>query len=333
MNAANYILFDDEAQFFTYCANTLRKEFPIEYVNHNYAFRRSGESCTEIYKRVIELVDELGAFSLCTARRLGGLGLGDRYGALFCRASGYVALPLSVSTTLAFSECAVAQHILPPHTWSNISYVMEASQTVYPDLTTVVIARREDGYQFLTVDSWSDSSAPVDWGRPLGVISATPVGQVLETGLASRLVARERVFALAYMVGLAERILDLTIDYVNTREQFGRKIGSFQALKHQLADAKTNLESVKPLLWFACCSLDLGNSDAEHAICAASLLVKKACMSIARTYIQCHGGIAYTTEYSLHAFIKRMWSIKVEDDVRNDDLEALYEIIISNKYD
>jgi alkylation response protein AidB-like acyl-CoA dehydrogenase len=107
----------------------------------------------------------------------------------------------------------------------------------------------------------------------------------------------------AQQCGLAERMLDLTVDYVKAREQFGVPVGSFQAVKHHLADARVALEFARPLVYRAAVTLD-----PVHAS-MAKLEADAAALLGARVALQCHGAIGYTTEYDLHLYMKRAWAL------------------------
>jgi alkylation response protein AidB-like acyl-CoA dehydrogenase len=117
------------------------------------------------------------------------------------------------------------------------------------------------------------------------------------------------VAVAAQLVGLAEAMLDLSVRYAVTREQFGKVIGSFQAVKHQLADVYVANAFAKPVVaraaWSVVRNLPTRARDASHAKYAAS----RAAAGAARTALQVHAGIGYTYEHDLHMFMKRTWSL------------------------
>ncbi|MBN9062311.1 MAG: acyl-CoA/acyl-ACP dehydrogenase [Rhizobiales bacterium] len=105
-------------------------------------------------------------------------------------------------------------------------------------------------------------------------------------------------------VGGAEQILDETVEYTRTRRQFGREIGSFQALKHRCADMKTELEAAKALTARAASAID--SSDRAAVIAAgAKILAAQTYRAIAMDAVQMHGGIGFTWEHDCHLFLKR----------------------------
>ncbi|WP_432993659.1 acyl-CoA dehydrogenase family protein [Dactylosporangium sp. CA-233914] len=113
----------------------------------------------------------------------------------------------------------------------------------------------------------------------------------------------------AELVGLGRRMLDLTVAYVKQRHQFGVPVGSFQAVKHHLADATLGLEFAAPEALAAAWAIE-HDVDAERAVDAAVVLAAEAAHEAGRTAIQCHGAIGYTVEYELHRFVKRAWALE-----------------------
>jgi alkylation response protein AidB-like acyl-CoA dehydrogenase len=107
----------------------------------------------------------------------------------------------------------------------------------------------------------------------------------------------------AQLCGLSDRMLELTADYVKERKQFGVPVGSFQAVKHHLANARIGLEFTRPLVYRSAATLDAAHVSMAMAKAADTALVT------ARVALQCHGAIGYTTEYDLHLYMKRAWAL------------------------
>jgi hypothetical protein len=127
-----------------------------------------------------------------------------------------------------------------------------------------------------------------------------PGGELLtpETPLAHALTwARLATAAQALGIGLA--LLDRTVAYVKQRTQFGVPVGSFQAVKHQLADAKLALEFARPLLFGAALTMT------EPDVAAAKVTACEAAYRTARTALQLHGAIGYTAEYDLSLWLTK----------------------------
>jgi alkylation response protein AidB-like acyl-CoA dehydrogenase len=108
----------------------------------------------------------------------------------------------------------------------------------------------------------------------------------------------------AMLVGIAEASLDQIVEYAKVRETFGKKIGSWQAVRHPCADMAVRLESARSQLWFAAAAMKEGRSDAAVHLDAAKLLANQAAMANADSNIQLHGGIGVTDEHNAHLFLK-----------------------------
>jgi alkylation response protein AidB-like acyl-CoA dehydrogenase len=117
------------------------------------------------------------------------------------------------------------------------------------------------------------------------------------------------VAVAAELVGLAQAMLDMSVRYAQRREQFGKPIGSFQAVKHQLADAFVAVAFALPVVhraaWSVAHALPSRARDASHAKLAAGAAAQRT----ARTALQVHGAIGYTYEHELHMWLKRTWSL------------------------
>lgn len=131
-------------------------------------------------------------------------------------------------------------------------------------------------------------------------------------GIAAATADRLALGAAAELVGLSERMLELTVGYVGERKQFGVPVGSFQAVKHQLADAALAVAFAGPLVSMAAHSLATGDADAPRHVSMAKLRASTAARHAASAALQCHGAIGYTVEYDLHLFMKRAWALSYE---------------------
>jgi alkylation response protein AidB-like acyl-CoA dehydrogenase len=119
------------------------------------------------------------------------------------------------------------------------------------------------------------------------------------------LVSRATVLAANDLVGTAREALTRTVDYLRTREQFGKPVGSFQALKHHLADLLVGLTMAEHAGWYAAHALDAGLPDAAVAVSVAKAKASEVARVATAKMIQYHGGIGYTWEHETHLFFKR----------------------------
>jgi alkylation response protein AidB-like acyl-CoA dehydrogenase len=113
----------------------------------------------------------------------------------------------------------------------------------------------------------------------------------------------------AFLLGLARRQLDLTVAYVKDRKQFGVPIGSFQAVKHPIADAVVGTEFAWPAVLRAAYSLVTNDPDAALHVSMAKALASESAYTMSRVCLQAHGAMGYTVEYDLHLFAKRTWAL------------------------
>jgi alkylation response protein AidB-like acyl-CoA dehydrogenase len=109
----------------------------------------------------------------------------------------------------------------------------------------------------------------------------------------------------AEQVGGAQRCLDLAVAYAKERVQFGRPIGSFQAIKHKCADMMVDLESARSAAYYAACAADEGSDELASAAAAAKATCSDAYFRCAADCIQIHGGVGFTWEYDIHLYFKR----------------------------
>jgi alkylation response protein AidB-like acyl-CoA dehydrogenase len=109
----------------------------------------------------------------------------------------------------------------------------------------------------------------------------------------------------AEQVGAAQHLLDLSVDYAKSRLQFGRPIGSFQAVKHRLADCLVDLEHARSAAYHAVWALSDASDDPALAASIAQATASAAFVKVATDTIQVHGGIGFTWEHQAHLYLKR----------------------------
>jgi alkylation response protein AidB-like acyl-CoA dehydrogenase len=180
----------------------------------------------------------------------------------------------------------------------------------------LVAARGSDGISLYAVDT---SAAGVH-RRPLATLDLTrPQATVELSGAPGRLVAGPdeagRVITHALQVGSAllaveqvgagQHLLDLSVSYAKSRLQFGRPIGSFQAVKHKLADLLVDLEHARSTAYHAIWALAHGTDDPALAVSIAQATASAALARIAADTVQVHGGIGFTWEHQAHLYFKR----------------------------
>lgn len=113
------------------------------------------------------------------------------------------------------------------------------------------------------------------------------------------------VLQAAEAVGAAEFTLDQAVEYAKVRTQFGKPIGSFQAIKHKCADMLLQVESARSAAWYAAWALDASSPDAHEAARTAATVAADALFHCASQNIQIHGGIGFTWEHGAHRYLRR----------------------------
>ena len=181
----------------------------------------------------------------------------------------------------------------------------------------LLVPARHDGRVsvfLVTPGAGSTSVAPVlgmDQIRRFARIDldAAPATLVGQAGTGPDLVAAAATVATvglaADQVGGARRMLEMTTDYAAGRYQFGRPIGSFQAVKHVLADMLISTELARATLDDAVRAVEEGAPDLATAVSAAKIVCSDAYYDVAAAGIQVHGGIGFTWEHSAHLYFKR----------------------------
>jgi alkylation response protein AidB-like acyl-CoA dehydrogenase len=152
----------------------------------------------------------------------------------------------------------------------------------------------------------------VDRARRAARVSWQPRRETLVTDDPAEVVAAHDRGALAIaaqLIGLGQRMLDVTVAYVSDRHQFGKPVGSFQAVRHQLADALKELAFARPAVHRAAHSLAVGDSMQQRDVSMAKAMASDAARFVGRRALQCHGAIGYTVEADLHLYLKRTWAL------------------------
>ena len=274
---------------------------------------------------------EMGVLGLTVPEALGGLGMTDDDLVPLLLECGWAGLPDPLSDTAGVAAAALVAAGADAAAATDWLGRIAGGATVVVGFGTdplVASAPTADAFllcsgapgagvevHLLTPDAVGlEPVDSVDGSRALCRVAWEPsAATLLAGGAAGAAVAagafdRAATFDAALLVGLSRRMLDITVDYVAERQQFGVPIGSFQAVKHHLADAALGVQFAEPLVLKAAHTLSLGEPagvDASMAKARASA----AAQAMADAALQCHGAIGYTTECDLHLFMKRAWAL------------------------
>jgi len=186
------------------------------------------------------------------------------------------------------------------------------------DSADLFLLQSGDEIHALPRDSVSPVAQPAnDRSRRLFSVEWTPSTAtcVVRGAEAKRLLAltfdRGVLAYAAQQLGIAKQLLDLAVAYAKEREQFGKPIGSFQAIKHLIANVAVALEFARPVVYRAAYSVARGTKHRASDISHAKLAASEAALRAAKTSLQVHGAIGYTWEVNLHLWMKRAWSLDV----------------------
>ncbi|HET7531033.1 MAG TPA: acyl-CoA dehydrogenase family protein [Mycobacteriales bacterium] len=175
---------------------------------------------------------------------------------------------------------------------------------------------------------------PVDPLTPLHELGELPAADTIAKGSDVAGLRRDgTVLTAALQVGIAARLTELAVGYAKQREQFGRTIGSFQAVKHLCADMFVRTELARVAVHAAAVTCDdeaagdAGVDDAARAVAGAKLLADEAATVNGRSSVQVHGGMGFTWEVPVHYFLKRAWVHATEFGTVDEHAEALAELV------
>lgn len=258
----------------------------------------------------------------------GGLGCGELDTVLIFEEAGRacvpeplvevvgVGLPLLVDAAEAGSavarrliaESAQGAMVLPALDGSGYALYGDAADTLL-----VMEGDRLMAFQQDQVALHAETS--VDRSRRLFRVETTlGAGEVIAEGaLAASLLRRAQnrgaLANAAFQLGLGDTMIRLGVEHVAGREQFGKPIGSFQAVQHRMVNGWMGVEFARPVVYRAAYSMQHTLPDAETHVSMAKIYATEGAYRASREVLQCHGAIGYTTEYELHMWMKRSWAI------------------------
>ena len=296
---------------------------------------------------------ELGLPGMLAPEAAGGMGLADIDFVLVAEEAGRAALPDNLVEHAGIAVPLLAACSAPrAQDWLARAAAGEVRLAVgHPLNATVLGAAAADALVLFHGDEVHlveraavtlQPQASVDRLRSLATVEWTPTAATLlasgQEGAALRELAfaRGAVVNAAQSLGLAERMVRIAVDYASTRQQFGKAIGSYQALKHHMADVQVQLEYARPVVYAAAARLaevaagvngdgassGAGNAGANGKAAASALLARlnavvsgaklmamEAADMAGRKGIQLHGAMGYSWEVDLHFYVKRAWAL------------------------
>jgi len=243
---------------------------------------------------------ELGWLGVSVDEAEGGAGLGFVEEAILLEELGYALYPGPYLATVGFALASLGTDDRAAVAAGRTKWSAEIRGLV-PWLRSVDRVVDTDG---LAHDARGEELVSVDPSRPLGRLERTN-GSPLP---GHRDIPRARAAMAAEALGVAQRVLELGVEYAKTREQFGRPIGVYQAVSHQLADTYADVELARSLVYWAAWCVAEDDEQAPVAAAAAKAFAAEAAVAACERSIQVHGGTGFTWEHPLHRFYKRaLW--------------------------
>jgi alkylation response protein AidB-like acyl-CoA dehydrogenase len=260
----------------------------------------------------------MGVLGVLAPEALGGSGLDWVTAVLILEEAGRAAIPLPLLETIAVAvpalvaagdPAAMLPGVLGGEAVASASLDADRILPAGRGADVVILAADDRLSVHAGADLDLEPVAGLDRGRHLARVGKVTRGTAL-TGLKPA-EARERAAlgAAAELVGLGAAMLELTVDYVKNRRQFGRPVGSFQAVKHHLADVLLAVEFARPVVWYAAYAIDAGLPERRRAVSMAKAQASEAARRAAGWCLQCHGAMGYTEEYDLQLWMKRSWAL------------------------
>jgi alkylation response protein AidB-like acyl-CoA dehydrogenase len=179
---------------------------------------------------------------------------------------------------------------------------------VYGDRADVVVRATTGGVTVTELDAAGrpERQAAMDLTRTLAWVDATrPNRRIGGADDVQALLDDAAVGHSAEMLGAAERILEMSTEYAKDRVQFGKPIGSFQAVKHRCADMLVDVEAMRSAVYWAAWCLGAHDEDRSVAASTAKIWCADAAKRVMASGLQVHGGVGFTWEHDLHLFLKR----------------------------
>lgn len=295
---------------------------------------------------------------MCVEEAQGGLGLGATQANLISREAGRALAPVPVSEVIAGT--AVAARVAPDTlealaagdgfaTFGSGSSLKIDSNgdgwTVSGTLGHVPFGGRARWLSFVAetqggpmafcvdMDQRGISRQPIrstDRKFLLDRVTLDGVNIPATAGLADGICIERLVVLLrtAELVGVAEACLDTAVEHLKQRHQFGKPLGSFQALKHMMADAATQLEGMRVQLDYAVWAHDANTDDAAISASAAKAFAGEGARQVVESAIQCHGGIGFTWEFGMHHRLRRVMRLGAMSGTASDHREAVVNALL-----
>ena len=268
---------------------------------------------------------QMGLPGLTVPEEFGGLGMSELDFVLLAQECGYAALPEPLVHTALVAVpllrrvgAQLAATWLPRIAAGEAKVVVGLEQNLLVEdahVADLVLLQRGEAWYALTPQQVElRHNESVDPSRRLFAVDIKEGSQPFCSGpeaaaLTVAALDRGALGCAAQALGLAQRMVDMTVAYSRDRQQFGKPIGSFQAVKHLMANVAVRLEYARAPVHRAAYSLAHDQSGAMCAVSHAKLMACEAANLAAKHSIQVHGAMGYTWEVDLHIYMKKAWAL------------------------
>ena len=273
------------------------------------AVRAWGDGDTAPGRKVWSQLTDLGVTALLVPEKYDGIDASPVDLVVALERLGYWAVPGPVTESIAVAPILLANDersaaLASGEVIATVAMPPQAPRADNADFAGLTLLTGDGQVGDATVGAAHDS---VDPARKLFDVTASGDTQSADT-------ARAYEFGVlataAQLVGAGQAMLDQSVEYAKQRTQFGRIIGSYQAIKHKLADVLIAVELARPLVYGAALSLAEGSPDTARDISAAKVAAADAALLAARSALQTHGAIGFTQEHDLSLSLLRVQALR-----------------------
>jgi alkylation response protein AidB-like acyl-CoA dehydrogenase len=329
----DFELTDDQVALTEGIRSILQGRFDIETV-------RSLQSTGGVDRGRLRELAETGVFSLVVPEADGGVGLGYADAVLVFEELGRALVPgplvgtfLAAGLTGASAAGELASGAAAGETLVGIVERPFWGPAFVEHLSSLDALLVLDAHGVSLVDpstiTGTELHKPMDPLTPTWRVDELPAGTVIAgPDVADQLRVRGATLTAAIQLGVAEGACDLAVAYAKERQQFGKVIGQFQAVKHMCADMVSRVEVCRAAVYMAgVCLVDPEVGDAARAASVARILANNTSSDNGKDCVQVHGGMGYTWEVDAHLFLKRAWVLATTFGSNDEHAERLAETV------
>jgi alkylation response protein AidB-like acyl-CoA dehydrogenase len=335
----NFIFTEEQLQFKDTIKAFLNDECTPKSIRSGWASKQSFNQ-----NRWKGLAD-LGVLGSNLPEDSGGLGMDQVALVLMVEEMGYAGLPEpAAEQTFLINDLlrmlpAEMQENIKDHHMSGESYISIAHplapNPLFLNESAGLLVFEKDSYYFVSKnDIEFEEVVSNDPSRELGKI--TSIKNTISSSenfdlLNSAVLSRGALMTAALLIGLSQKMIDLSSAYALDRTQFGKPIGSFQAVKHMLADVAVAIEFARPAVYRAAYSLSDNNPKSSLHCAHAKYMSTRAAEIACKNSIQAHGAMGYTWEMDLHIFMRKAWSLMACWGNENKQQDIIFHTLKSSK--